>query len=71
MKTMWRMVTVAGLMGLLAWGPAVGSYGQGAQGELIKKKAKDLKKQIEGQQQGKPVTNAPSGKPKPPQPKTK
>ena len=71
MKTMVRTVTVAGLVGLLTLGPAVGSYGQGAQGQLIKKKAKDIKKQVEGQQQGKPLTNAPSGKPKPPQPKSK
>lgn len=71
MKPILRGLTIAGLVGLLALGPTAGLYGQGAQGELIKKKAKDLKKQIEGQQQGKATTNAPPGKSKTPPPKTK
>lgn len=71
MKPVLRALTIAGLAGALVAGPTTSLYAQGAQGELIKKKAKDLKKQIEGQQGAKASTNAPPGKSKTPPPKGK
>ena len=60
MKRILSRAAVAGLIALLA--TSVGGLYAQSQADQIKKKAKDFKKQVEGQQPAK--TNAPVQKPK-------
>jgi hypothetical protein len=61
MKRILSHLMLAGLAATLAWTITPALHAQSGQGDQIKKKAKDFKKQVEGEQAGK--TNAPAKKP--------